>query len=334
MVVAIAPSCSRCLTRKRLQRIPLGACESVRPPIRTCVLHASATPPGVPLPNGRQAQDPYPYPSPRGRRHLRSRLGDLAHPLRPRDALAGFRALLLQAVHPLVMAGFDANSGFRDDPWGRLQRTGEWIDTVTFGSVEDALRAGRRLRRLHASLRSGVEPESGLPFRVDDPRLLLWVHCTEVESFLSTYRRSGGRLSEVEGDRYVAEMVASAELLGLDPIVVPTSVQGVKDYYERTYPELRVTATARRNVFWSFAPPMPRWVQLATPARPAWASMIGLAASMLPPWARRLYGLPGLPTTDLAASVTGRAVRGLLLAAPASLTRGSAHTAALERLGA
>src|SRR5690242_16069393 len=58
----------------------------------------------------------------------------------PSMLVAGYRALLLQAVHPLVMAGFDDNSVFRSDPWGRLRRTGEWISTVTYGTTEAAER--------------------------------------------------------------------------------------------------------------------------------------------------------------------------------------------------
>ena len=121
----------------------------------------------------------------------------------PSMLVGGFRALMLQAVHPLVMAGFDDNSLFRGDPWGRLQRTGEWVATVTFGSTESAERAGARLRGVHRRLAPGIEPETGLPYRVDDPELLLWVHCTEVESFLNAFRRSGGRLRRGDGDRYV-----------------------------------------------------------------------------------------------------------------------------------
>ena len=113
----------------------------------------------------------------------------------PAMVVAGFRALLLQATHPLVMAGFEANSTLPADPWGRLHRTGEWLGTVTFGTRSEAEAAGARLRALHGRLRAGVEPETGRPFRVDDPELLLWVHCTEVDSFLSTYLRSGGRLA-------------------------------------------------------------------------------------------------------------------------------------------
>lgn len=249
----------------------------------------------------------------------------------PAMLLAGFRALLLQATHPLVMAGFDDNSFFRNDPWGRLRRTGEWVDTVTYGTTEQAQRAGAGLRKLHARLAPGVEPETGLPYRVDDPELLLWVHCTEVESFLSTFRRSGGRLRRGDGDRYVNEMRASAELVGLERDRVPATEADIADYYTGVRPQLRLTRVARRNVVWGFAPPMPRWVQVATPARPAWAGLVGIAFAMLPRWARRLYRLPGLPTTDLGASMAGRVVRGTAALVPAPLTRSRAHREALRR---
>ena len=243
--------------------------------------------------------------------------------------VGGFRALLIQAVHPLVMAGFDDNSFFRDDPWGRLQRTGQWVATVTYGTTEQAQDAGRQLRRIHARLPTGIEPESGLPYRVNDPELLLWVHCTEVESFLDTYRRSGGRLAPGDGDRYVAEMRKSAELVGLRASDVPATEAELREYYRQVRPQLRVTAVARRNVLWGFAPPMPRWVTLATPARPAWAGLVAVAAGLLPRWVRRLYGLPALPTTDLAASIGARAVRRAALTVPDRWRSSPAHRAAL-----
>lgn len=250
----------------------------------------------------------------------------------PSMLLGGFRALLLQAVHPLVMAGFDDNSRFRDDPWGRLQRTGEWVGTVTYGTTEQVERAGEALRALHAGLGTGTEPETGLSYRVDDPDLLLWVHCTEVESFLSTYRRSGGRLEARQADAYVDEMRRSAALVGLDPAGVPATEQEIADYYRSVRPQLHVTAVARRNALWGFAPPMPTWVSVATPARPAWAVLVSIAAGMLPRWARRLYGLPALPTTDLAATVAGRALRRAMLTLPAAWVEGPAQRAARARV--
>ncbi len=249
----------------------------------------------------------------------------------PSMLLGGFRALLLQAVHPLVMAGFDDNSFFQADPWGRLQRTGEFIDVVTFGTTAEAEQMGARIRAVHARLATGTEPETGRPYRVDDPDLLLWVHCTEVESFLSTYRRCGGRLSDAEADQYVAEMRQSARLVGLDPATVPATQAEIADYYDRVRPELRVTAAARRNVRWGFTPPMPRWATLGTPARPAWAALVTTAGAMLPRWARRLYGLPGLPTTDLAASLTGRTLTSALRTMPETWTRSPTRRAAILR---
>jgi uncharacterized protein (DUF2236 family) len=250
----------------------------------------------------------------------------------PAMLLGGFRALMLQAVHPLVMAGFNDNSFFRSDPWGRLQRTGQWLATVTYGTTEQANAAGAMLRNLHARLQAGIEPESGLSYRVNDPQLLLWVHCTEIESFLSTYRRSGGHLARGDGDRYVAEMRVSGELVGLSGSELPTTESDIADYYRSIRPQLRVTTVARRNVLWGFAPPMPRWVALATPARPGWAALVGVAAAMLPPWARRLYRLPGLPTTDLTASLAGRAIRRTALALPASLAQSPANRSAQARM--
>jgi uncharacterized protein (DUF2236 family) len=250
----------------------------------------------------------------------------------PSMLLGGFRALLLQAVHPLVMAGFEANSAYRADPWGRLQRTGLWIATVTFGTTAEAEAAGARLRSIHAAMAEGIEPESGLPYRVDDPDLLLWVHCTEVDSFLSTYQRSGGRLARGDADRYVDEMRQSARLVGLDPAGVPADTGELRTYLREVRPQLRVTDIARRGALWGFAPPMPLWVQLATPARPAWAALVANAAGLLPRWARRLYGLPGLPTTDLAAVAGARAVRTTLLAVPDRWAGSPARREALRRL--
>jgi uncharacterized protein (DUF2236 family) len=103
----------------------------------------------------------------------------------PTMALSGLRALLLQAVHPLAMAGVAQHSDFREDPWGRLFRTAEYVGVTTYGTTSQARRAGAKLRGIHGRL-AGIEPETGITYRVNDPHLLRWVHCVEVESFLTT----------------------------------------------------------------------------------------------------------------------------------------------------
>ncbi|MBC7372655.1 MAG: DUF2236 domain-containing protein, partial [Frankiales bacterium] len=239
----------------------------------------------------------------------------------PSMALAGLRALLLQALHPLAMSGVAQHSDFREDPWGRLFRTAEYVGVTTYGTTEQARRAAAKVRGIHRRL-GGIEPESGIAYRVNDPELLRWVHCVEVESFLSTAVRCGLRLARADQDRYYAEQQRGSELVGLSAADVPGSVAEMADYFTGVRPQLRVTAAARdaaRFVLW---PPMPTKVSVATPARPAWVALATAAGAMLPRWARRLYRLPGLPTTDLAATAVGLAFRSSLLVVPDSLRAG------------
>jgi uncharacterized protein (DUF2236 family) len=250
----------------------------------------------------------------------------------PSMALAGLRALLLQAVHPLAMAGVAQHSDFRRDPWGRLFRTAEYVGVTTYGTTEQAHRAGARVRGIHRRL-AGIEPETGTAYRVDDPALLRWVHCCEAESFLSTAVRCGLRLSAADRDRYYAEQTVGATLVGLDPATVPGSTREMADYFRAMRPELRVTAEARRAATFVLWPPMPALVQLGTPARPAWVALATAAATMLPRWARRLYRLPGIPTTDVAATAAGLAFRSGLLVVPEALRHGPHVKDARARLG-
>jgi uncharacterized protein (DUF2236 family) len=250
----------------------------------------------------------------------------------PSMALAGLRALFLQAVHPLAMAGVADHSDFREDPWGRLFRTADYVGTTTYGTTAQAERAGAKVRGIHRQL-SGVEPESGISYRVSDPELLLWVHCVEVESFLSTAVRCGLRVSRADRDRYYAEQTVGSALVGLDPQRVPGSVEEMAAYFARVQSELRVTAEARRTATFILWPPMPTKVARGTPARAAWIGLAAAAFSMLPRWARRLYRLPGLPTTDAAATAAGLAFRSGLLVVPERLRHGPELKAAKARLG-
>ena len=250
----------------------------------------------------------------------------------PSMALAGLRALLLQALHPLAMAGVAQHSGFNDDPWGRLMRTADFVGLSTYGETGEVRRAAARIRGMHKRL-AGIEPESGTPYRVNDPKLLLWVHCCEVESFLTTAVRSGLRLSRDEQDTYYAEQTIGATLVGLDEQDVPDSVDAMERYFAAVRPQLRVTKAARdaaRFVLW---PPMPTLVTLGTPARPAWVAMAAAAAAMLPRWAREMYGVPGIATSDRAATAAGLALRSGMLVLPERLLHGPHHRAARARMG-
>src|SRR5688500_1479338 len=127
--------------------------------------------------------------------------------------LAGLRSLYLQALHPRAVAGIAQNSNYKSDAWGRLMRTSEYVATTLYAPTAEVERAASRLRRMHSRL-TATDPATGEKFRIDEPDLLLWVHITEVESFLSTARRAGLKLTDAEVDAYYAEQVQAAELVG------------------------------------------------------------------------------------------------------------------------
>lgn len=228
--------------------------------------------------------------------------------------VAGFRALLLQSLEPRVMRATYQNSALFDPAkaWTRFQRTVEFVGTRTFGTRDEVERVASRVRRLHAKLR-GTDPETGETYRIDEPENLLWVHCAEVESYAHVARRAG-IIDDAGADRYLAESVRAAHVIGLDD--APASRAEMAAYLARRRPDLRMTDEARRATMNLFAPkgPAPRAVKVAIPV------IASVAFATLPRWARRCYGLPGLPTTDLGATVTLRALRtatGLLPDVPA-----------------
>jgi uncharacterized protein (DUF2236 family) len=245
--------------------------------------------------------------------------------------VGGLRALFLQALHPLAMAGVEQHSGFRTDPWGRLFRTAEFVGVTSYGTRAEADRAAARVRQRHHRY-AGIEPESGATYQVSDPDLLVWVHACLVDSFLTTARRAGLRLTDAEADRYVAEQVRSATLVGIPVEQPPRSVAELDDYFERMRPQLRLTAAARAAARFVLLPPMPLATQLLTPARPVWAGVAGLAFSLQPAWARRLYRTPGLPVTDLGATLGVRWLRMATKTLPASLREGPNYKRAKARL--
>lgn len=233
--------------------------------------------------------------------------------------VGGIRALYLQALHPGAMAGVARHSGFRTDPWGRLFRTAEYVGTVTFGTRAEADRAAARVRGLHRRL------------GITDVDLLGWVHCCEIDSFLTVARRAGLPLRAADADRYVAEQVRAAALVGIPAGDAPASVAELADRIASYRPALCGSAQARDAARFVLLPPMPRRA-LAVPARPAWAGVATLAFCLLPAWARRMYRLPGLPSTDLAALVAARGLRRALLALPPGLREGPQYRAARRRL--
>ncbi|CAB4879002.1 unannotated protein [freshwater metagenome] len=234
-------------------------------------------------------------------------------------AVGGIRALLEQALHPVAMAGVASHSNFRDDAWGRLQRTGDYVSTLTFAPTQDALALSARVRKVHTTL--------GL----DDPHLLLWVHMAMVDSFLDVAIRSGLALSESEQNQYLSEMVLFAELVGINGSKVPKSVEEMQKYFVDISKELEASDDAKRAALFLTIPPMPKVVRFATPAAPAWASLTALAGASLAPWAKRLYRLPQIPGDQKIIDLSLRASRSTLSVLPTWLLTPPLLKAARER---
>ena len=204
--------------------------------------------------------------------------------------VGGLRALLLQSLHPLAMAGVAAHSGYRGDPWGRLQRTSYFLAVTTFGVEADALAAVERVRQVHQRVR-GTAPDGRL-YAANDPHLLRWVHVAEVDSFLVTHQRYGSRpLDAAERDAYVADTARVARALGVvDP---PESEAELADALAGFRPELRGTREARAAArFVLLRPPLPAVV------RAPYAALASAAVASLPGWARWPLRLPYLPLTE------------------------------------
>ncbi|MFF8833332.1 oxygenase MpaB family protein [Streptomyces sp. NPDC015131] len=220
--------------------------------------------------------------------------------------IGGLRALLLQSLHPLAMAAVDAHSGYRGDPWGRLQRTSTFLAVTTYGTAADARRAVETVRAVHERVR-GTTPD-GEPYHAADPHLLGWVHVAEVDSFLTAHQRYGARPLDAAGcDAYIADTAHVAAALGVvDPPRDRAELAARLDAYR---PELRATREAREAArFILLRPPLP-WA-----ARAPYAVLAANAVATLPPWARRPLGLPprlpGLEDTVVRAS--GHALTGTI----------------------
>ncbi|MFK0215576.1 oxygenase MpaB family protein [Streptomyces sp. NPDC090298] len=198
--------------------------------------------------------------------------------------VGGLAALLLQSLHPVAMAAVWAHSGFRGDPWGRLQRTSTFLAVTTFGTERDAERAVERVRAVHARV-TGITT-GGVAYRASDPPLLSWVHMAETYCFLEAHRRYGLRpLTGEQQDAYVEDMASVAERLGVpDP---PRSRAGLVAALDGRRGELEATeessATAR---YLLVSPPLP-W-----PARLPYLLLAAAAVELLPSWARDLIPVP------------------------------------------
>lgn len=197
---------------------------------------------------------------------------------------AGVTALLMQMLHPMAMAGVAGHSGYKGDPWGRLQRTSNYLATTTFGTITDAEEMIAHVRSIHQRVRG--RDERGRPYRASDPHLLMWVHIAEIDAFLRGFQAYATQpLTGDEADTYVRQAAVSARRLGvIDP---PQTVQQLNAELASFRPEMETTPAAREAArFLLLSPPLP-WA-----ARPGYGALAAGGVALLPTWAREMLGLP------------------------------------------
>jgi uncharacterized protein (DUF2236 family) len=199
--------------------------------------------------------------------------------------VGGVAALLLQMLHPAVLAGVWDHSNFRSDMHGRLRRTARFIAVTTYDSEREAADAIARVRAIHRHVR-GTLPD-GRPYSATEPRLLAWVHLTEAWSFLRAWIRYGEPdMSAADQDRYFAELARIGHAMGADP--VPQSRIEAEAIFAEMRSELRSDhrTQAVADILLRQRPDQPA-------IYPAQYLMFQAAIDLLPPWAKRLHDLEG-----------------------------------------
>jgi uncharacterized protein (DUF2236 family) len=249
----------------------------------------------------------------------------------PAMVIAGFTSLFLEALHPRAVAAIVQNSNFRSDPLGRLFRTADYVALTTYGTSHQARQAGATVRSIHRRLRA-TDPRTGRGFRIDEPDLLLWVHCAEVSSFLDVTRRAGFPLTDRQADRYLAEQRRGAALVGLHEDEVPGSRAELAAYFAAVQSTLRRTDDAEEIFRFLRWMPVPARYQ---PLMPAYSVFVAhLAYSLLPDWAIDLFGREPYPSGG--ATMLVRTLRSGALAVPRWVRRLAPKNhlgQAIERLG-
>ena len=203
--------------------------------------------------------------------------------------IGGISALMLQALHPLALAGVWDHSNFRQDMLGRLRRTGQFISGTTFGSAADANWLIDKVRTIHLQVvGTGLD---GRPYAASDPELLTWVHVAEVSNFLAAHLRyRNPDLSGADQDKYYDEIAVIAERLGAQN--VPRSRQQIADYLERIRPQLLCDERSHEVIRLLLNAPAPSVL-----AKPFGALMMQAGIDLLPDWASDQLGLHQRPLT-------------------------------------
>jgi uncharacterized protein (DUF2236 family) len=223
----------------------------------------------------------------------------------------GARALLMQAAHPLVIAGAAQTGFYERNPWKRLERTLRLTYALTFGTEDEARAAADRINDVHRRIR-GTDAVTQKPYDALDPDLLLWVHACLVDSALLYEALTVGELDEAGRQRFHEEQMLAAEMLLLPRERIPPTVGELRAYIRDVLAsgDLVVTPAARRiaGLFRS-PPPEAEW-------RPVLRRVAAWAFRTLPSPLREYYGHRGGVASEAVFRAEMAALRSLRPYAP------------------
>jgi uncharacterized protein (DUF2236 family) len=234
--------------------------------------------------------------------------------------LGGARAVLLQIAHPLVAAGVFEHSSYMTDPFGRAEHTFVLGQMLTFGSSSTAHDAARTINRLHTHVHGNLPDLAGAfhigtPYRARDPKLLLWVHATLIDTILSVYPLLIGPLCLQEQEQYYQESKTLAHLLGLSPQDMPETVQDLRQYVDDMVHSNRLAATpqARQLARQVLFPQTPALV------RPLLHLNAYITSALLPQPIREIYGIEWSISQQRSFEISMRGLRTVIPRLPLSL---------------
>ena len=201
-------------------------------------------------------------------------------------AIAGTRSIVMELLHPSVMAGVGQQSNYREQPYRRAQTTFGWVVTTTFGSTAAAERMIERVKRMHSRV-NGIRPD-GVPYSALDPELIAWVHTMIPWGVMDAFERFNRPLSIEEKDRYLSEQSVVALMSGA--VEVPTTVADLEAYVEEMRPKLQVTDMLREFFDFLIDGPLGALTPPGPLARPTKLFQVASGMSLAPRWAQEMTG--------------------------------------------
>jgi len=218
--------------------------------------------------------------------------------------VGGLRSLIVGALHPLVAAGTVEHSDYKSRPVDRLRTTSRYVNATVFGDTEAARRAADLVLRAHRRVH-GTDPLTGAPYDAANTDEQVWVHSVAWHSYMAAYRAYVGALSPEEQDRYIAEGVAAAAMIGVPAECVPASVADLRDYWATMRPKLCVGANGRELIDFVLRPSFPAEL---LPFKIPYSILVRLSIAIIPGDLRSLMGISQPRALNIAAIPTGRSV--------------------------